>query len=108
MQQPHSQNVRRDAAHCVASAFTELGLNCSSLREVKISEDVRPTIVAQLAVPANQAVSNHSVESCLYPANILRPPRVLPQQEHPIGPLKQQETAVHQQKFWGAFLSIES
>jgi hypothetical protein len=32
-------------------------LCCASLREAKISEDVRPTSVAQLAVPASQALS---------------------------------------------------
>ena len=32
-------------------------LSCASLREAKISEDLRPTSIAQLAVPASQALS---------------------------------------------------
>jgi len=47
-------------------------LSCGSLREAKISEDLRPTSIAQLAVPAGQV--------CLYGVchspNIRCPPRV--------------------------------
>jgi hypothetical protein len=32
-------------------------LSCASLREAEMSEDVRPTSIAQLAVPASQALS---------------------------------------------------
>ena len=49
-------------------------LSCASFREAKISEDSRPTSVAQLAVPASHTLSlslHHSVGSHLYPPNIL-------------------------------------
>ena len=93
-------------------------LSCASLREAKISEDSRPTSIAQLAVPASQALSP-SLRGVLF----------IPSKHHvssmglasahtsvsaditlPISPSpwKQQETAAHHQKFFGAFLSMES
>ena len=78
-------------------------LVCASLREVKISEDARPTSIALLAVPASQAVSV-TMESYLY-LQTSRLPHVLPQHVHPISPSlqKQQQTAAHHQKFFRGF-----
>ena len=90
----------------------------ASLNEAKISEDVRPTSIAQLAVPASQALSlslcgvlfipsKHHVSSTglasaceSVSADITLPISLSPQ--------KQQETAAHHQKFFGVFLSMES
>ena len=84
-------------------------LGCASLSKSKISELLRPTRVAELALEANivQPLSV-SVEFILSP-NSTHPPWVLPQQvcvsvsadfTLPISPSpqKQQETAAHQQK----------
>jgi hypothetical protein len=64
-------------------------LGCASLGEVKISEDGRPTSVAQLAVPASQAPSlslcgglfmpskHHTSSVCLAPAHASNQPESL-------------------------------
>ena len=61
--------------------------SCAPLREAKIREDSRLTSVAQLAVPASQALS-HSVEFYLslpnMPSTCLASAQVLPQYKHPI------------------------
>ena len=60
-------------------------LCCASLNEVKISEDVRPTSIAQLAVPASQALSPSLCGVLFIPSKHhvssmgLTSPRVLPQ-----------------------------
>jgi hypothetical protein len=53
-------------------------LRCASLWEAKISEDMRPTSIVQLAVSASQ-VFCHSIEPYLYPPNIMSPLHALPQ-----------------------------
>lgn len=67
-------------------------LSCASLREVKISQDMGPTSIAQLAVPASQALfpslcgvlftpsRHHMFSMCL--ASVW----VLPHHGHPISP----------------------
>jgi hypothetical protein len=83
-------------------------LGCASLREAKISEDRRPTSIAQLTVPASQALSlaPWSPIYTLQTSSVLHRPFlgvVLPQQVHPISPSLQkwEETAAHHQRsFW--------
>ena len=90
-------------------------LDCASLMESKINEDVRPTSIAQLAVPASQALSlSLSIRVLFIPSQhhmsftCLSSAQVLPQHGHPISlsPQKQQETAAHHYKFLVPFLSM--
>ena len=90
-------------------------LSCTSLRKVKISKDVRPTCIVQLAVPASQDLSiTHGVLFITSKYHVfsmcLASERVLTQYVYPISPRlwKQKQTAVHHQKFFGVFLSMVS
>ena len=56
-------------------------LSCASLREVKVSEDSRPTSVNSSLYQRAKLCLGRSVESHLYPPNRTCPPRALPQHE---------------------------
>jgi hypothetical protein len=93
-------------------------LCCASLSEAKIREDLRPTSVAQLTLPTSLAqplllsikfylysFKHHMSSTCLasvcafISADITLP--ISPSSK------KQQDTAVHHQKVFGAFLPME-
>jgi hypothetical protein len=83
-------------------------LSCTSLREVKIKEDLRPESIIQLPLKASlDQPPSLSVESYVYPPNIMCPSQVLSQyMSLTISPSLQkwQEIAAYHQKF----LSMES
>jgi len=78
------------------------GLSWASLREVKMSEDVRPTSVAQLAIPASQVLSWSHREVLFIPSRHHVSSTGL------VSALASNQSefseAVHQQKFFSAFL----
>ena len=92
-------------------------LGSVSLSESKISKDLRPTSIAQLAVPTSQAQPlSLSIESFRYPLqtscvlhrSCLSRASVSADITLPIrsSPWKWQETVAYHQKFFGAILSL--
>lgn len=86
-----------------------------------ISKEGRPTSIAQLGVPASQALTlshwspSHTLQTSRvllvsYVSKALALVQVLPQQVHPLSlrPWKGQQTAAQHQKFTGEFLFIQS